>query len=465
MRFSPSYSIFDKDLDELTAADLVRLREVPEGWFVEYKRQFPGLSSAAKSLSAFANSYGGWLFYGVREKGDGSRTAGEFPGIPAADVPNVEQWLQQAASQQVAPSPFYTHRVLRGPVDEIGLLSDHAIIAIHVPIGQNSPYIHSSGRIYRRVADASDPTVETDRHFLDLLWERGRETRRKFANLIESKPELSEGESGTTFLRVWFFPDPWGEKGIRSTLTFKDFSELMRDESPGGIPFDNIFVSSDAFIARQVKGSTNPLGQALTWRYYENGTSEVVLPFSSSPANSSLFSFLRGYEQQQQFINLCNSQRLRSAIVIDLSLLYVALTAIAGRVRNLLKLDGLRYPLFFKSQVIGAWRRVPFLDTPEFISFAAECGLPVIQQSHAIAPEGLGPETCVELRDYSGDGPDSALINGAITLFHVGAALGLPTRVFGYSAEADNPEWLTRCHAMGDRAREVSLNRMSSETP
>jgi hypothetical protein len=461
MRFSHRCSVFGKDIVELTTADLVRLREIPEGWYFEYKRQFPGLPSAAKSLSAFANSYGGLLFYGITEKGDGSRTAGGFPGIPAADVPNVEQWLQQAASQHVTPSPFYTHRVLRGPVDEIGLPSDHAIIAVDVPMGQNSPYIHSSGRIYRRIADASDPTVETDRHFLDLLWERSRETRRKFADLIESKPELSEGESGTTFLRVWCFPDPWGEKGVRSTLTFKDFSELMRDENPdsGGIPFDNIFVSSDSFIARQAKGNTNALGQALTWRYYQNGTSEVVLPFSSNTANSSLLSFLRGYEQQQQFMNLCNSQRLHSAVVIDLSQLYVALTSIAGRVRNLVRLEGLRYPLFFKSQVIGAWRRVPFVDTPEFISFATEFGLPVIQQSQAIAPEGLGPETCLELFDYPGDGPDSALINGAITLFEVGAALGLPGRAFGYSAESENAEWLTKCHAMGERARDVSANR------
>jgi predicted HTH transcriptional regulator len=197
MRFSQSYSVFDKELHELVPADLVRLREVPEGWFVEYKRQFPSVLSAAKSLSAFANSYGGWLFYGVTEKPDGTRLAGEFTGIPATEVSNAEQWLHQAASQHITPAPYYTRKVLYGPFDEIGLGSDRAVIAIHIPVGRNAPYVHSSGRIYRRVTESSDPVPETDRHYLDLLWERGRESRRKFAKQLKARPEISKGEQCT----------------------------------------------------------------------------------------------------------------------------------------------------------------------------------------------------------------------------------------------------------------------------
>jgi Schlafen, AlbA_2 len=74
------YNPFGKRLKELATEDLGRLRDVAEGWHVEYKQAPPDLASIGKSLSAFANHYGGWLFFGVKEKRDGTRTAGGFPG-------------------------------------------------------------------------------------------------------------------------------------------------------------------------------------------------------------------------------------------------------------------------------------------------------------------------------------------------------------------------------------------------
>lgn len=207
-----SYSVFNKSVDALQITDLPRLFEVSEGWYVEYKRLVPSVSSVAKSLSAFANSYGGWVFYGVEENGDGSRRAGSFPGIVSADVPQMEEWLQQAASQHVTPSPYFNHRVLNGPDDSIGLPPERAILVVHVPMGKNPPYVHSSGRIYRRVADASDPVHETDRHFLDLLWQRGKESRRSFSKFVKKEAEISKGEHDVTFLRLLLIPDPWGER-------------------------------------------------------------------------------------------------------------------------------------------------------------------------------------------------------------------------------------------------------------
>ena len=52
---------------ELDANDLSTLVDIPEGWFVEYKRD-PCLPKVyAKEASAFANTHGGWLFVGLEE--------------------------------------------------------------------------------------------------------------------------------------------------------------------------------------------------------------------------------------------------------------------------------------------------------------------------------------------------------------------------------------------------------------
>jgi hypothetical protein len=72
----------------------------------------------------------------------------------------------------------------------------------------------------------------------------------------------------------------------------------------------------------------------------------------------------------------------------------------------------------------------------------------------------LDPETCLELSDYPGDSFGSALINGANMLLAIGGSLGLPGSTFGFSAESDDTQWLTKCQLMGQRALEVSKNRM-----
>jgi predicted HTH transcriptional regulator len=102
-----AYSPFQKEFAELCAGDLSALRTVTEGWYVEYKREVPNASSIAKSISAFANTYGGWLFYGVQEKSRAEQVAGAFPGIPQIELDGVLQQLRQAAATLVNPSPHF----------------------------------------------------------------------------------------------------------------------------------------------------------------------------------------------------------------------------------------------------------------------------------------------------------------------------------------------------------------------
>jgi predicted HTH transcriptional regulator len=147
-----SFSPFQKPFDEISAADLAVLKTTVEGWCIEYKQSQSNTSTIAKSISAFANTYGGWLFYGVEEDKEGKRTAGAFPGVPLSEVPQYEEWMTQADALHMSPPAFFEHRVLCGPEPAIDLPADRAVIMIHVPAGNDAPYVHSSGRIYRRVS-------------------------------------------------------------------------------------------------------------------------------------------------------------------------------------------------------------------------------------------------------------------------------------------------------------------------
>jgi Schlafen, AlbA_2 len=125
---SDGYTPFTRTLDEIQSSDLTVLKTVPEGWYVEYKEMFPDQASVAKSISAFANTYGGWLFYGIRESSDGERKAGGFPGIDVQNVATNDQQIRQAATAEINPIPYFVTRVLQGPEPSIGLAPEKAII-------------------------------------------------------------------------------------------------------------------------------------------------------------------------------------------------------------------------------------------------------------------------------------------------------------------------------------------------
>lgn len=55
------YTPFDKSFSELQANDLLVLKKVHEGWYVDYKVAPLNTRSYAKAISAMANTYGGWI--------------------------------------------------------------------------------------------------------------------------------------------------------------------------------------------------------------------------------------------------------------------------------------------------------------------------------------------------------------------------------------------------------------------
>lgn len=467
-----SYNPFPKTIDALCSSDLAKLREVQEGWYVEYKRQFPDIASAAKSLSAFANTFGGWLFYGIEENSQ-TRTAGAFPGIDRKLIPQVEEWLRQAASASVTPTPFFEHKIVYGPDSEIGLLENRAVVVIYVPQGNNTPYLHLSGRIYRRVGEASDPIPEKDRHSLDLLLQRGQNRRAEFANFISQERKLSDMEMSASYITLFFFADPWGSRGLRSKIDFERFAHLMTDASPesGWIPFDNIFTASDGFVARQVKNN-DPYRRVFTWKYYRNCISEVTIPLNSVEIASNVDArrFMDGYEQAPRFFELCAAHKLTNGRLLDLSQSYSILSSIMMRLSRIYEIEGLTWPVFVKARITGTWRAVPFLDISDFTAFIDAHGIPLVQEQECYAPFGTDPDSCLEISERKfGENIEDVVqrsmiarsVDACMILFEIAKALGLHYSAVGYSPSRneDEDDWTTKLSSMGERAIEVSKRR------
>jgi len=382
-----TYSPFDKPIHDLLGKDLDKLRNIPEGWHVEYKSQTVTVKDFAKSLSAFANQYGGWLFVGIEEAADGTRVAGVFPGIPSPEVPAVETALRNASKDCVHPNVFYEHTVLAGPVPEVDLPSGHAVIVVAVPMGVDTPYVHSDGRIYRRVSDSSAPVPEKDKHVLDALWRRGETSHKRLRKLATHVPTVSKGESKNPFLHLFISDDPLEQSGKRHPSDWKVAMKVMKGDP---IPFDNIYPRSGGFVARQAKANAHNL-RLFTWEFYREGHSFITVPmaffdFQGRPA--ALKHWLSGYEQADSFLSVLADAGVTTGRILDLNFLLFIVGGTVVRHRSLLREDGVVGPFYAKVQLENVWRCIPFLDLPSFVDQLKEDGVPIVQESVVLCPPG-----------------------------------------------------------------------------
>jgi Putative DNA-binding domain len=420
-RFNP----FDTELKRIEPADLQKLIYVSEGWYIEYKSEVIQVKAIGKSISAFANQYGGWLVVGVKEN-PGTHTADSFPGIEESAVYHFLQNIREASKDILNPEVFYEAREFKGPIQEINLPTGRSVIVVRVPPGAETPYIHADGRVYRRVADSSAPKPETDRSTLDRLWDRAEKARMRLEKFVTRSPVTSKAEENNTYLHLSILSDPYEVRGDWFNGTFTDFSKIMRGNP---IPFDNIYSSSGGFVARQTNGN-DPYHRIFTWEFDLHCHSFITLPInlSSEPYLPTLISYSFG----RQYNDLLDKANVSSSRLLDLNIMLDALTAIVARHRSLAMHAGVHGPFYVKAHLENVWRTVPFLDTEKFMVYVHENGIPVVQEEDVLSPPGTALETFVllpEKTELSEDAKDSLIdaIRIGCVIFE---ALGVPRELY-----------------------------------
>lgn len=385
------YTPFEKHLTDISEDDLATLKNVHEGWYVEYKSELIKPRDLAKSLSSFANQSGGWIFFGVSEDRN-LHVAENFPGIPDSDVSNALESLRNASKDLITPDVFYFSRVFKGPIASIGLKHGRSIIVVQIPEGADCPYIHNDGRIYRRIADSSDPKPETDRSRLDLLIEHGKQTRSRLADRIIQTPLVSQGEENQCYIHLSIISDPYETMGHWYSAGFSEFSELMRQK---GLPFDNIYSKSGGYIARQIINN-DPYNRILTWEFSRHCHSFITFPIplvrppisNSNLPNNSIY---------KKFMLKIKKNRLDMTRIVDLNLVLSVLMSITIRHRRLAWHANVKGPFYVKAHLENIWRTVPFIDLPAFWDQVSKYELPLVQDKYVLAPNGTSLDTFVVL--------------------------------------------------------------------
>ena len=432
---APRYKPFEKDLSDISPDDLATLKDVHEGWHVEYKSELIKPRDLAKSLSSFANQFGGWIFFGVLEDKK-SRVAGSFPGIPNSEVPDALESVRNASKDRISPEVFYNPQVFEGPIDSIELPVDRSIIVIQIPEGADCPYVHNDGRIYRRIDDASDPKPETDRARLDLLIERGNRARSLLANRVTQIPDISAEERHRSYIHMSIISDPYETLGHEYSAGFSKFSEIMRQS---GLLFDNIYPKSGGYIARRTKGE-NAHNRVLTWEFSRHCHSFITFPVPPLRLDGA-DSDLPPDTIYDQFNSMLIENGLSEARILNLNFTMVALMYMIKCHRQLAWHANIRGPFYVKAYLQNIWRTVPFVDLPAFLKHISEYGFPVLQDRNILVPHGHSLDTFLLLPEHAI--PESELINSEeVRFFHMIDSFAITYRIleaFGITPETVKP--------------------------
>ena len=423
------FNPFSKSIVDIVPADLAVLRGVAEGWYVEYKREVSNAGAVAKSISAFANTYGGWIFYGIAEKSKDDAVAGEFPGIPRQEADALLQRIRQSAANHIQPTPYFEAKALFGPEPGIGLPEDRCVVAVRVPWGADAPFIHKDGRIYRRVADGSEPRHETDRHMLDLLSARSTKVTDHFAEWTNRDLETSEAEEDVAHVRIFLIADFWGDHEPVKDVPIGKIREIMRDTSGDfTLSFDNVYRATGAYVCRQAQ-ITDPQSLTLTWTLRTDFCSEIVVPLPKFRGGNlaSLHALFRGYDHADRFIGLCRQQRYKDPTVIDLNLLMIVLMALARKHLALAKEFGWTEKMAVKIRIAGVWRTIPFFDATHVLDEYEQQGLALTLRDEAEIHPGKSHHSYFDLAaPQPGETDQSNVIWIAIALFvPIARALGV----------------------------------------
>ena len=101
-----NWNPFGAPLQELTEAHLQELakREIQEGPRLDYKLALPANKGEKKELArdvaAFANAYGGYLIFGIREEEGVARELVGVEGDPDRNVTDLENAIRDRTSRR-----------------------------------------------------------------------------------------------------------------------------------------------------------------------------------------------------------------------------------------------------------------------------------------------------------------------------------------------------------------------------
>lgn len=163
-------NINDKEWHKLRITDIKALldEDDDETFFFEYKKDDVSTKKIAEEISAFANTYGGYILLGI----DDDKT------ISGCTNWN-EQKIHNVIHNSLTPIPNFDIKKFKTKEKKI-------IFVIRIEEGTMPPYITNSGKVYQRVSSGSFPINDSNK--LTQLYYKREDQYKKIENKISIEP-------------------------------------------------------------------------------------------------------------------------------------------------------------------------------------------------------------------------------------------------------------------------------------
>lgn len=414
------YNPFDKELENLDEKELQKLidNSISEGWYIEFKSDIPKKTSKidgtkiVKSISAFANTKGGWLFYGVQA--NDRNIATDICGIDFNEYKNISDQVSQIISSNIAPKPIYHFKT-------VPLKSGNFVFIIKIEESPTPPYITSQGVIYQRENNESNPIK--DRYIIEKLSEKTNayyESIEHFCK-IDYGETKGQSESNQSYLELYLFPLPYNEFRFENFFSTDFFRQVAtrfyqsvecvfenengeKKNIPLNLGFNSIYSSQNSLIIRPLKND-NIIYKTTTVELFKNGSLKFLIPLCEFDLNnvpnyykdSEVIEYLKEtyspYETVKQFNHFMHNSRteprevtrrmetdfVRHIKMIDGAEFIYVLLIIISKYKTVLEDNNfdLKSEIGFRAKLTDTWRKFVFFDNKDYLEKIKLFNLPI----------------------------------------------------------------------------------------
>jgi len=413
------FNPFGKGFGDVKQNDLEILRSVAEGWYVEYKKEKPDGKKIAASVSSFANSHGGTYFIGIESDRANNRAA-SLGGV--VDSPDV---IRDSVRGNLQPFPYFE-------TFTIDLANGKKVLMVAIPEGEDPPYIHSDGRIYRRQEAASDPIAENNRYTIDELYRKAQEFKEQLEEFRQFNLTFCKGEGEIPYLEMFVNTAPFNHFLIEDFFSKDNLKGLMNRLNAGFNVEEEISSNKISFSGNLKFDSANTYHDSISLRYLEgqnlayNGTTLIVDVFGNLKLLMPLgVQYWSPENLPERYLNVLNRSQQQSISSINLLGARQIVGAIFGVMSNYVKyLDEKHYKEGFevKLRLTNCWRKTLYIDSETFMTHVENFGIPICMKSEQYFP--IHPITF-----KIGELKANPITENLVIFAHVANALGVPSEV------------------------------------
>lgn len=222
-------NINGKEWGQLTAEDIqiaISEIDIDESFFFEFKSDKESTKKLTKEVSAFSNTFGGYIFIGVTDD---------------KIIENCTEWNEQrihtTIHDSVTPTPSFD--VKRFVCD------GKTVYVVRVNEGAEPPYITTQGKIYERLSSGSFPVNDSAK--LSQIYSKREQLLHKMELKVSIPPAIENSNNIFGYIDVGLCAVPTDVKTAQD-IFFKANLEQIAREMKESMPSSNLCVVGNSIV-------------------------------------------------------------------------------------------------------------------------------------------------------------------------------------------------------------------------